>query len=37
MLDPIAEVTEWTEPTIQKRTKNILELAWDVIAPWLGY
>ena len=37
MLDPIANVTEWTEPTIQKRTKNILELAWDVIAPWLGY
>ena len=37
MLDPIANVTEWTESIIQKRTKNILELAWDVIAPWLGY
>jgi hypothetical protein len=37
MLDPIAEVPEWTESIIQKRTKNILELAWDVIAPWLGY
>ena len=37
MLDPIAEVNEWTESIIQKRSKNILELAWDVIAPWLGY
>ena len=37
MLDPIAEVSDWTESIIQKRTKNILELAWDVIAPWLDY
>ena len=37
MLDPIANVDEWTECIIQKRTKNILELAWDVIAPWLSY
>ena len=37
MLDPIANVTDWTESIIQKRTTNILELAWDVIAPWLGY
>ena len=37
MLDPIANVTEWTESIIQKRSKNILELAWDVITPWLGY
>ena len=37
MLEPIAEVQKWTESTIQKRTKNILELAWDEIAPWLGY
>ena len=37
MLDPIANVTEWKESTIQKRTRNILELAWDVIAPWLDY
>ena len=37
MLDPIAEVNQWTESIIQKRSKNILELAWDVIAPWLGY
>ena len=37
MLDPIANVPQWTESIIQKRTKNILELAWDEIAPWLGY
>lgn len=37
MIEPIANVDEWTECIIQKRTKNILELAWDVIAPWLGY
>ena len=37
MLEPIANVTEWTKPIIQERSKNILELAWDVIAPWLGY
>ncbi|MCE2415445.1 DUF262 domain-containing protein [Candidatus Poribacteria bacterium] len=37
MLDPITNATQWKKPTIQERSKNILELAWDVIAPWLGY
>ena len=37
MLDPIANVDEWTECTIRKRTENILQLACDVIAPWLDY
>ena len=37
MLDPIANVSKWTESIIQKRAKNTLELAWDEIAPWLGY
>ena len=37
MLDPIATVDEWTERIIQQRTKNILDLAWDTIAPWLSY
>ena len=37
MLDPIAEATNWTKSSIQKRTKNTLELAWDEIAPWLNY
>lgn len=37
MIEPITNVDEWRECIIQKRTKNILELAWDMIAPWLGY
>ena len=37
MLDPIATVDEWTERIIKQRTKNILDLAWDTIAPWLSY
>ena len=36
-LEPIANVGKWTEGIIQKRTENILELAWDKIAPWLDY
>ena len=37
MLDPIAEMSDWTKCIIKKRTENFLQLAWDVIAPWLGY
>ncbi|MDE0315428.1 MAG: DUF262 domain-containing HNH endonuclease family protein [Candidatus Poribacteria bacterium] len=37
MLEPIAEVSDWTKGLIQKRAENILQLAWDVIAPWLDY
>ena len=37
MLDPITDVDNWTESLIQRRTKNTLELAWDVISPWLNY
>ena len=37
MIEPIANVDEWTECIVQKRTRNILELAWDIIAPWLSY
>ena len=37
LLDPIADVEKWTESFIRKRTKNTLELAWDVISPWLNY
>ena len=37
MLDPIVSVGEWTEHIVRQRTKNILELAWDIIAPWLSY
>ena len=35
MLDSLANVDEWTEDFLRRRSKNILELAWDKIAPWL--
>ena len=35
MLDPLAEVNEWTAELIEARTENVLGLAWDNIAPWL--
>ena len=35
MLDPIANVDDWTVGLIQERTENLLSLAWDQIAPWL--
>ena len=35
MLDPIAEVEDWTVQFIEARTENVLDLAWDRIAPWL--
>ena len=35
MLDPLAEVNDWTAELIEVRTENVLGLAWDNIAPWL--
>ena len=35
MLDSLANVEEWTQELIRKRSENILQLAWDVIAPWV--
>ena len=35
MLDSLANVDEWTQELIRKRGENILQLAWDVIAPWV--
>jgi len=35
MLDPLAEVNDWTAELIEARTENLLSLAWDNIAPWL--
>ena len=31
----IVSVNEWNPEIIKKRTKNIVELAWDQIAPWV--
>ena len=35
ILDPMEGVSEWTADLVRMRTKNILDLAWDQIAPWL--
>ena len=35
MLDALVHVEEWTERLIQRRSQNILELAWDRISPWM--
>ena len=35
MLDHLTNVEKWTETLIERRTENILELAWDEISPWL--
>ena len=37
MLSPLTEVKKWNESFIRRRTRNILELVWDQIAPWLSY
>ncbi len=35
MLDHLVNVEQWTATLIERRTENILELAWDEISPWL--
>ena len=35
MLEPIADVEEWTVQLVEARTENLLSLAWNQIAPWL--
>ena len=35
MLEHLVGVDQWTAKLIELRTKNILGLAWDQIAPWL--
>ena len=35
MLDPLAEIEDWTAELIEARTENVLGLAWDNMAPWL--
>ena len=37
MLSPLTKVKKWDKKFIERRTKNILELAWEEIAPWLSY
>ncbi len=35
MLDHLTGVERWTAALIERRTENILELAWKEISPWL--
>ena len=35
MLDHLANVERWAATLIERRTENILGLAWDEISPWL--
>ncbi len=35
MLVPIANADQWNADWIEKRSLNILQLAWDIIASWL--
>ena len=35
MLDPLAEIEDWTAELIEARTENVLGLAWDNMAPWM--
>ena len=35
LLDPLIQVHNWDINLIERRTTNILELAWDQISPWL--
>ena len=37
MLVPLTKVKKWDKKFIERRTENILELAWEEIAPWLSY
>jgi len=37
LLDHIMGVEDWNADLIQKRSENILSLAWDRIAPWLDF
>ena len=35
LLDPIRKAVDWDAAFIQRRTVNLLDLAWGSIAPWL--
>ena len=35
LLEPLRDVDEWNSEVVQRRGKNIAELCWDVVWPWL--
>ena len=36
LLSSLSSVNRWTESLIHTRTENVLGMAWDTLAPWLG-
>jgi len=35
LLEPIVAVDDWTEEIVHERTRNVLDLAWERMSPWL--
>ena len=36
LLDPLSNVEKWNKDIVYRRSKNIAELCWDVVWPWLN-
>ena len=36
LLEPLRDVDEWNSEVVIRRGKNIAELCWDVVRPWLN-
>lgn len=36
LLDPLRDVDEWNKNIVLRRGKNIAELCWDIVWPWLN-
>ena len=36
-LTPICNVNKWDEEHVQKRSKRLVKIIWENIAPWLGF
>ena len=36
LLDPIRKVENWDQKVIEARSRNIAELTWDYLWPWLN-
>ena len=36
LLEPLRDVNEWNNKIVERRGKNIAELCWDIVWPWLN-
>ena len=36
LLEPLRDVNEWNREVVERRGKNIAELCWDIVWPWLN-